>query len=73
MGKETSPRKASIALWIYGATLLTIALVNIWIQLYNPSLIKVMVSVTFIIIIPSCVVLSAVAYVLNGYKPIFRK
>jgi len=74
MGKETSPRKASIALWICSITLLAIALVvNIWIQLYDPSLINVMNFVAFFIIIPSCVVLSAVAYVLNGYKNIFRK
>ena len=74
MGKETSPRKAAIAMLICSITLLAIALVvNIWIQLYDPSLINVMNFVAFFIIIPSCVVLSAVAYVLNGYKNIFRK
>jgi hypothetical protein len=72
MSKETSPRKVAVALWIYCMTLLTIGLVvNLWRQFFDTDLIKVTGFVAFFVIL-SCIVLSVVGHVLNGYKPLFR-
>jgi hypothetical protein len=71
VGKETSPQKAAIAMWIYGATLATIVVAaNLWGLFFDAALLKTMGSVNGFVLW-SCVALFLVSYTINGDKLFF--